>query len=100
VKAIASVFFANKFNLTLQLNTVFFFKLISYLMILVTTEIHHAIHKYKKSHKITLRFEKVIAENIYINFLQFLFLMILLNNKQYTDYLIDLLITYCHVRHT
>ena len=69
-------------------------------MILVTTEIHHAIHKYKKSHKITLRFEEAVAENIYISFLQFSFLMILLNNEQYTDYLIDLLATYHHVRHT
>ena len=70
MKAIASVFFANKFSLALLSNTVFFFKkLTDYLVILVITEIHHAIHEYKKNHKITLRFEKAIAENMYINFL-------------------------------
>jgi len=69
-------------------------------MILVIIEIHHAICEYKKNHKIILRFEKIIAENIYIDFLWFLFLMILLNNEQYIDYLIDLLATYHHVRHT
>ena len=70
MKAIASVFFANKFSLALLLNTAFLFKeLMSYLIILVTTEIHHAICKYEKNHKITLRFEEVVAENMYIDFL-------------------------------
>ena len=101
MKTIASVFFANKFNLVLLLNTVFFFKkLTDYLMILVITEIHHAIYEYEKNHKITLRFEEAVVESMYINFLQFLFLMILLNNEQYTDYLIDLLAIYYCVRHT
>ena len=69
-------------------------------MILVITEIYHAIHKYKKNHKIILKFNEMIAKNIYINFLWFLSLIILLNNEQYTDYLINLLITYYHVRYT
>ena len=41
----------------------------SYLMILVTTEIHHAIYEYEKNHKITLRFEEVITKSMYIDFL-------------------------------
>ena len=41
----------------------------NYLVILVITEIHHAICEYEKNHKITLKFEEMIAENMYINFL-------------------------------
>lgn len=69
-------------------------------MVLVTTGIHHAIREYEKGHRITLRFEGAVAESMYIGLLRSSPLMALLNNEQYTDYLVDLLATYRRVRHT